>query len=125
MQTQWDRFREAVLVLAGSGSIKQRLADAYQAHLHDLMPDDLPRELRAGFADVVSSLQSGRKMGSLNPVAASVIKMSEAEAAAHARQIVALFVALGEQPAGHAASRPAAVLRAVADDDVPAFLNRA
>jgi hypothetical protein len=125
MQTHWDRFREAVMVLAGSGSIKQRLADAYQAHLHDLMPDDLPRELRAGFVDLVSSLQSGRRTGSLNPVAASVIKMSEAEAAARARQIVALFAALGEEPTGHAASRPVAVLRAVADEDVPAFLNRA
>ena len=30
MHSHWERFREATLVLAGSGSIKQRLAEAYQ-----------------------------------------------------------------------------------------------
>jgi hypothetical protein len=71
----------------------------------------------------VDALQNSRRTGSLDAVAASVLKMSEAEAGRHAQSIVQIFAALHEPPA---LARATAVLRAVADDDeVPAFLNRA
>lgn len=123
MQTSWERFRDAVAVLAGGGPVKQRLADAYQQHLRDLDPEDLPRELRAPHAALVASLQCGPRIGTLDLVVASVRKMSEADAARHAQSIVHMFAGLHEPPA---ANRPA-VLRAVPDagDEIPAFLNRA
>ena len=123
MQTNWDRFRDAVLVLAGGGPVKQRLTDAYQSHLRHLDPEDLPRELRGPYSALVTALQSGQRVGTLDAIPASVRKMSEAEAARHAQSIVHLFAGL-QEPA--AANRPAA-LRAVpnADDEIPAFLNRA
>ena len=123
MQTNWEHFRDAALVLAGAGPVKQRLTDAYQVHLSDLDPESLPREVRGPFATLVTSLQSGQRVGTLDAISACVRKMSEAEAARHAQSIVHMFADL-QEPA--VATRPA-VLRAVpdADDQIPAFLNRA
>jgi hypothetical protein len=123
MQTNWDRLRDAVLVLTSAGPIKQRLTDAYQTHLRNLDPEDLPRELRGPYSTLVTALQSGQRVGTLDAISASVRKMSEADAARHAQSIVHLFVALQDPSA---ANRPA-VLRAVpnVDDEIPAFLNRA
>lgn len=123
MQTNWERFRDAVVILAGGGPVKQRLTDAYQAHLHDLDADDLPRELRGPYSALVTALQSGQRVGTLDAISATVRKMSEADAARHAQSIVHMFAGL-QEPA--AANRPA-VLRAVPspEDEIPAFLNRA
>jgi hypothetical protein len=38
-----------VLALARSGSIKERLADAYRNHLSDVTEDELPQEIRDEF----------------------------------------------------------------------------
>jgi hypothetical protein len=123
MQTSWELFRSAVVVLAGGGPVKQRLTEAYQAHLRDVSPDDLPRDLRTSYLSLVTALQSSQRTGSLDAVSASVRKMSEADAARHAQAIVQMFAALHEpQPS----NRTAALLRAVpSDEDIPAFLNRA
>jgi len=123
MHSHWERFREATLILAGSGSVKQRLAEAYQKHLQDLDPQDLPRELRAPLKDLIDTMQRGKRTGSLDAIAASVLKLSEAEAARHSQAVVRIFASLHEpSPAARAAS----VLRAVpADDEPPAFLSRA
>lgn len=123
MQTSWERFRSAVVVLAGGGPVKQRLTEAYQGHLRDVSPEDLPRELRGPYLVLVAALQSSQRTGSLDAVSASVRKMSEADAARHAQTIVHVFASLQEsQPMG----RTAGVLRAVpSDDEIPAFLNRA
>jgi len=123
MQTNWECFRDAAVLLAGSGPVKQRLTDAYQSHLRDLDPESLPRNLRSPFSALVAALQSGQKVGTLDAVSACVRKMSEAEAARHAQSIVHMFADLQEPTAGNRS----AVLRAVpdADDEIPAFLNRA
>jgi len=123
MQTSWERFRNAAVVLAGGGPVKQRLTEAYQGHLRDVSPDDLPREIRSSYLSLVTALQSSQRTGSLDAVSASVRKMSEADAARHAQAIVHMFAGLHEpQPS----SRAAALLRAVpSDEDIPAFLNRA
>ena len=123
MQTSWEHFRSAVVVLAGGGPVKQRLTEAYQGHLRDISPEDLPRELRSSYLSLVTALQSSQRTGSLDAVSASIRKMSEADAARHAQEIVHMFAGLHEpQPS----SRTAALLRAVpSDEDIPAFLNRA
>lgn len=126
MMTNRDRFRAAVGLLVGPGPLKQRLGDAYLNHLSEVCADELPRDLRAAYAAVASAMQSGRRTGSLSAVAASVLKMSEADAAGHAQAILSIFVALDEPVPGQAAARAAPMLRAVADDqDLPAFLSRA
>ena len=76
MHTNWERFRDAVLLLAGGGPVKQRLTEAYQSHLRDLDPDDLPHDLRGPYTSVVTALQSGQRIGTLDAISASVRKMS-------------------------------------------------
>jgi hypothetical protein len=122
MTDHWERLRDAVVVLAGGGPIKQRLADAYQAHLRELDPEELPRELRAAYLAVVAALQSAPRTGSLDVVSASVRKMSEADAAGHSQAVVRIFADLQEPTPQVRAGR----LRAVpSEDENSAFLNRA
>lgn len=122
MQTDWERFHEAVVILAGSGPVKQRLAEAYLAHLQEVHPDDLPRDVRGSFATVAMALHSVPPTGGMDSVAASVRKMSEMEAARHAQAIVTVFAGLYEPQSLARAPQ----LRAVPDEDeIPAFLNRA
>lgn len=125
MQTNLERFRNAALVLAGSGSVKQRLAQAFHAHLGSLPVEELPRELRERFSALATALHSTQRTGTLDSVSASILKMSEAQACEHAQAIVLMFSSLHES-GPVVATRPATVLRAVPDDQaVPAFLNRA
>lgn len=122
MTDHWERLRDAVVVLAGGGPVKQRLTEAYQGHLRELDPDDLPRELRPPFEALLAALQNAPRTGSLDAVSVSVRKMSEAEAAAHSQAVVRMFADLQEPTPGARAGR----LRAVpSDDEIPAFLNRA
>jgi hypothetical protein len=125
MQTNLERFRSATLVLAGSGSVKQRLARAFHEHLGTLAVEELPRDLRERFSALEAALHNSRRTGTLDSVSASVLKMSELEACEHARSIVLMFSSLHEVPP-LAASRTTTLLRAVPDDqEIPAFLNRA
>lgn len=125
MQTNLERFRNAALVLAGSGSVKQRLAQAFHVHLGSLPVEELPRDLRERFTALATALHSTQRTGTLDSVSASILKMSEAQACEHAHAIVSMFSSLHES-VPVVANRPATVLRAVPDDqDVPAFLNRA
>jgi len=122
MQTSWERFREAAVVLAGAGPVKQRLLLAYQRHLADFKLDDLPRELRASYSQLSDALHRVPRTGTRDAVSASVLKMSEDEAGRHAQEIVRIFGDLSEpQPL----ARPATVLRAVPDESIPAMLSRA
>ena len=126
MQTSLERFRNAALVLAGSGPVKQRLAQAFHGYLGTLAVDELPRELRERFSALATALHSAQRTGSLDSVSASVLKMSEAQACEHAQAIVLMFSSLHEAPPVVVASRPATLLRAVPDEpEIPAFLNRA
>jgi hypothetical protein len=122
MTDHWERLRDAVVVLAGGGPVKQRLTEAYQGHLRELDPEDLPRELRPSFEALLAALQNAPRTGSLDAVSVSVRKMSEAEAAAHSQCVVRMFADLQEPAPGARTGR----LRAVpTDDGIPAFLNRA
>jgi len=125
MQTNVERFRNAAMVLAGSGPVKQRLAQAFHAHLGTLDADDLPRELRERFSELAAALHRTQRTGTLDSVSASILKMSETQACEHAQSIVLMFGSLHEAPPATAA-RPSALLRAVPDDPgIPAFVNRA
>lgn len=125
MQTSLERFRNAALVLAGSGPVKQRLAQAFHDHLGTLAVDELPRELRERYSALAAALHSTKRTGTLDTVSASILKMSEAQACEHAQAIVLMFGSLHDA-APASASRPSSLLRVVPDDEeIPAFLNRA
>lgn len=126
MPTNWERFRAAVSTLAGAGTLKQRLADAFEMHLGEVYPEELPRDVRNHFSDLSASMRSSPRNGARSPVLASVLKMSEPEAVRHAQMIVTIFASLNDPVSSVVANRASGHLRAVAaDPELPAFLNRA
>jgi hypothetical protein len=96
MSATWNRFHGAALLLAGAGPVKQRLADAFRTHLVDLEIEDLPRELRAEFLSVSASLTSGRAVGGMGVLDATVRKLSDPQAAAYAGRLIAMYGVLSQ-----------------------------
>lgn len=110
MSATWDRFHGAAVLLAGAGPVKQRLANAFRTHLSDLDVEELPRELRADFLSLSASLTAGRAMGGLGIVEATVRKLSDAQAAAYAARLIAMY---GQLAQSQAAAQRVPALRAI------------
>ncbi len=80
-----------MLRLAQTGSVKDRLAEAYLHHLNLLEPHQLPEAYRADFTRMRQAMQRERPLPKECPVRASIRKMSNEEASGYATLIVALF----------------------------------
>jgi hypothetical protein len=89
-----DRFEAATHTLLGDGPVKNRLGSAYSAYLEDLEQVELPIPGMSEFSELHAAMHSAGPVGRLSPVAASIQKMSAAEAAAHARTILRLYTEL-------------------------------
>jgi hypothetical protein len=113
----WQRFREASVLLAGHGPVKQRLMHAYLQHLAEADPDELIPELQGDFERLVRALTSAQACGVRGSVEASVLKMSEAEAGRHGASIVMMFATLSSRATRAQAGRQPTQLRAVSNED--------
>jgi hypothetical protein len=108
MSTTWEQLESAVLALARSGTIKDRLADAFRNHLTHLSADALPDALRADFQTCHDALTRERPLRGEDAVRATVRKMSNEEADEVACRVVRLFGAMTHElqhevvPAAHA-----------------------
>src|SRR5690606_5586715 len=89
-----QRFEAAVCALVGEGKVKQRLADAYAAHLEGIERDDLPQVLRDAFTELDAALHRVAPVGKESGIKASVQKMSFSEAASYACMIAKLYAEL-------------------------------
>lgn len=94
MSTTWEQLESAVLALARSGTIKDRLADAFRNHLAHLGADALPAALRADFQACHDALTRERPLRGEDAVRATVRKMSNEEADEVACRVVRLFGAM-------------------------------
>jgi hypothetical protein len=124
----WDLFHDAACVLVGTGPVKQRLIDAWRAHLGALRGQELPDALRARYIALDAAMHGAHATGGLTGPEASVRKMSEKEAAEHAAAVLAMFATLCATAGQDTASGPRLrVVPRVADeaDEVPGFLSRA
>src|ERR1700757_776022 len=97
MSPAWQQLEAAALTLARSGSIKDRLADAYRNHLSLVNVDELPEGLRAEFRACHEALTRERPLRGEDAVRATVRKMSNEEADAIACTVVRLFAAMLRQ----------------------------
>ena len=92
MHTSWEKLQGATMSLARSGSIKDRLAEAYRSYLAELPEDELPREMREEFRAVIDALTRERPlMRGEDAVRATLRKMSSDEADRIACCIVRIF----------------------------------
>ena len=94
MSTTWEQLESAVLTLARSGTIKDRLADAFRNHLAHLSADALPEALRTDFQVCHDVLTRERPLRGEDAVRATVRKMSNEEADEVACRVVRLFGAM-------------------------------
>ena len=94
MSTTWEQLEGAALALARSGTIKDRLTDAYRNYLSLVNTDELPEELREEFRACHEALTRERPLRGEDAVRATVRKMSNQEADELACSVVRLFAAL-------------------------------
>jgi hypothetical protein len=94
MNSAWEHFFAATLVLASAGPIKHRLAEAYRQHLEGLEEDELPKEVRDEFTELSSSLCRVRPLRGETALQATVRKMSDSEAGTFAARIVNMLGAI-------------------------------
>jgi hypothetical protein len=121
-----DVLHQAARVLVGTGPVKQRLIEAYRDHIATIRDQDAPEPLRAGLLALRTAMHAAPATGGMTAPEASVRKMSEQDAAAHATSILEMLVVQSALSGQDAAPR----LRIVGGDDhgggdVPAFLSRA
>jgi hypothetical protein len=109
MSTAWDKFQGATLSLARSGSIKDRLSEAYRNYLADISEDELPREIRDEFRSVSLSLNRERPMlRGEDAVRATIRKMSNEEADRLAGVVVRMFAEIPRATSPAARHTPSA-----------------
>jgi hypothetical protein len=113
MSTTWEQLEGATLSLARSGTIKDRLADAYRNHLALVNAEDLPEGLRAEFRACNAALTREHPQRGEDAVRATVRKMSTLEADELACSVVRLFAAVVRE-ATREAEMPAVVLHGAA-----------
>ncbi len=94
MSTAWQQLEAAALTLARSGSIKDRLADAYRNHLALVNAEELPEGLRAEFRACHAALTREPPLRGEDAVRATVRKLSGHEADELACSVVRLFAAM-------------------------------
>jgi hypothetical protein len=119
MANAWECFHSATLELVRSSPIKQRLVGAYQRHLVEIKEEQLPRELRETFSQVMRSLRGVRPQPGEDEVTASVRKMSSVEADECATLIVEMFGLISGF--SQASNRPVASVVAL-HPEVPAMI---
>jgi len=99
MSTTLDKFRGAALALARSGSIKDRLTDAYRNHLALVEENELPGDLVEEFRAVSRTLNRERPLlRGEDTFRATVRKMSNVEADEVASCVVRMFGAMCGEP---------------------------
>lgn len=108
MSTTWEKFQEATLSLARSGSLKDRLTDAYRNHLSAVAEDELPREIREQFHNVRCSLTREQPQRGEDAIRATVRKMSSHEAENIAETVVQMLSVMARSP--QSSVRPASTV---------------
>ncbi len=86
-----DHFYSAVRRLAGDGTVKERLLAAYTENLEMLPDTDVPASIRPRLETLRQAMHAVKPLRGESPAAASVRKMSPADASRHAGSIVAMF----------------------------------
>ena len=91
MRNLTERLESAVVCLAGPGTIKDRLIEAYGKCVADLTEDDFPSELRGDFSELVRALHRERALPGESIVRASVRKLSPDDARRYTTLIVRTY----------------------------------
>jgi hypothetical protein len=99
MSTTLEQLEGAALTLARSGTIKDRLTNAYRNYLALMNADELPAGVREEFLACYDSLTREQPLRGEDAIRATVRKMSDREANQIACSVVRMFAALMRESA--------------------------
>ena len=91
MSFAWEKFHGAMYMIANTGTIQKRLADAYIYHLKHIHPDALPPEIQADFQKLQTDLTSVQPKAGEDPAVAAAEAMTEAKAYEHIMMIIRMY----------------------------------
>lgn len=94
MDISLQKFKAAALVLARSGTVKERLHAAYRQQLCDVDTEQLPTEIRDDFCTLLRTLTRERPLRGEDAAAATIRKLSADEAEQLAALLIDLFARL-------------------------------
>jgi hypothetical protein len=124
MQNSWNRFRAAALVLARSGTVKERLQSAYRLQLADLDVDAMPESLREDFVALRQMMTREKPLRGEDAIAATIRKLSCQEADQLAASLIEIFARMSASDAGEPA-RNGAVVNGASAQVIPLFAAEA
>jgi hypothetical protein len=84
-------FAATVALATHTGSLQERLADAYADHLLPVVASDLPAELQPVFREVEEHMTAVEDAAGDDPFRTAAEQLSDAQARALIERIVALF----------------------------------
>lgn len=96
MSFAWEKFHGAMYMIANTGTVQKRLADAYIYHLKHIHEDTLPPEIRADFQKLKEDLTAVKPKGTEDPAVAAVEAMSEAKAYENLMKIIRMYNVLAK-----------------------------
>ncbi len=94
MDPVWQKFRAAAILLARSGTLKERLHAAYRCELADLDVEALPDEVRIDFVELRAALTRERPMRGEDSLTATIRKLSTQDADEIASRLIDIFARL-------------------------------
>lgn len=94
MDVSLQKFKAAALVLARSGTVKERLHAAYRQQLCDIDTEQLPTEVRDDFCMLLRAMTRERPLRGEDAAAATIRKLSADEAENLAALLIDLFARL-------------------------------
>lgn len=94
MDPVWQRFRAAAIVLARSGTLKERLHAAYRCELADLDVEALPDEVRVDFIELRAALTREKPLRGEDAITATIRKLSAQDADELASRLIDIFARL-------------------------------
>ena len=97
MDCAWQRFRAAALMLARSGTVKERLQAAYRTQLADVDSSQLPGDVRKDFDALRAALTREKPMRGEDAVAATIRKLSSREVDELAASLIEIFAAFSRR----------------------------
>jgi len=108
------RLEAAVKLLAGDGTLKERLAAAFRENLDDIDELELPDEVQLEYSQMSRTMHLARALPGDNVVRASVRKLSNEEAQRFAALIVRMYSLRMQSLTSGAKPRRASTLRRAA-----------
>lgn len=104
MSLAWKKLRAAVIVLAGKGCVRDRLAACIDTHLTGLMPRDLPSEAHPDFLNYLMVVKRHGDSPAVRP-SGLINCASDQEVAQVTEAIINMYDAVTRyQPAGIASN---------------------